>query len=70
MVAWTTLGHISLQYVSSSVFLPWIIKLIIICSPESYYTHDVDQQTLGSGFYHYSQNEDSRHSKFVYMELP
>ena len=28
------------------------------------------QQTLGSGFYHYRRNEDSRHGEFVYLELP
>jgi len=70
MVAWTALGHILLWCVSSFVFLPQIIKLITICSPESYYAHDVGQQTLGSGLYHYCQNKDLRHSEFVYMELP
>ena len=70
MVTWTALRHISLQCVSSFVFLPQIIKLITICSSESYYAYDVGQQTLGLGLYHYHWNEDSRHGEFVYMELP
>jgi hypothetical protein len=29
------------------VFLSYIVRLTIICSPQSYNTHDVDPQTMG-----------------------
>jgi len=48
-----TQTHIILMY--KYIFLSYIVRLIIICSPQSYNIYDMDPQTIGSEVYHNGQ---------------
>ena len=70
MLAWITPGHMLLRCVSAYVFLPQIIQLIVICSPEPCHTYDVDTQTLGGKIRHYGRRKDPKNGEFIHMGLP
>jgi hypothetical protein len=52
------------------VFLPQVIKLLVICSPEPYHTYDVDRQALGTKVHQYFQGKYPRNGEFLYIGLP
>lgn len=41
------------------ILLSYIVRLTIIRSPQSSYTHDVDPRTMGSGVCHNGRSKDS-----------
>ena len=49
--------------------LSYIVRLTIICSPQSYNTHDVDPPTMGSGVYCDGRSKDSSNGKFIYIVI-
>ena len=70
MLAWIALRHTWSQCVSSYVFLPQIIRLIIACSLEPRHTYDVVSKALGSKVHQYGQEENSKRGAFIFTTLP
>src|SRR5258708_7375940 len=63
MVTWIT--HIILIY--KYIFLSYIIRLTIICSPQFYNTYNIDLQTMELKVYCNGQSKDLSNSKFIYI---
>src|SRR5258708_23409900 len=49
--------------------LSYIVRLTIICSSQSYNTHDMDPTTMGSGVYCNGRSKDSSNGKFIYIVI-